>query len=708
MFSMYNRNLLFIILFVAWYCFSCNSNSPNPNRVQNPVRVELSTTLSTDSLFTPTGNAELDSLLQLASVAKQDTNLARLFYQIGDLYEDNNREKGKEYYLKLKSLSEQLDWIEGRLLSASSLSTALCREGLADSALVIISPALELAKRENKEEWIAVLYMNTGNAYQVKDWYETALRYYMDAMIIFERIKNTEKLGLIYRYIGNIYNLINLPEKSVEYCEKALVLLIDNPKYNVYALQELAKVYNVLQQYEKSNEYFEKALELNKQQNNLYLLEFVFFHLADNALMVFDLDRAEMYAKKMLEIYGSEKELYLYHGYLLLLGKLEQLKGNFAKSEKYALQALEIAIEYDAMEVKKICYILLSELSVAMHKYSDNIRYYKELEKVEVAIANASTQRASEEMAAKYETEKKELEIENQKQVIARQNIERSLLAGGIVVAVLILSLLWYLLRLRNRHNKGLAERNDALAEMNATKDKFFNIISHDIKNPAIAQRDALKRLVKSAFQWDADTLAKYYNSLLESAEGQVELVYNLLGWAQLQTGRMIFQPATFNLAASLRADIALIRGMAEKKGIAFAAQIADDADVTGDSNMIAAVVRNLLSNAVKFTPAGGMVTLEIIGLPPAPPPIEGGENFPPSGGLKGACISISDTGVGMSHEQIDNLFRLDVAHSRRGTAGEQGSGLGLIVCKELLEKHNTVLHVESETGKGSKFWFTM
>ena len=76
--------------------------------------------------------------------------------------------------------------------------------------------------------------------------------------------------------------------------------------------------------------------------------------------------------------------------------------------------------------------------------------------------------------------------------------------------------------------------------------------------------------------------------------------------------------------------------------------------------------------------------------------------------GLRGACISVTDTGIGMSDDQINNLFHLDSAHSRRGTAGEQGSGLGLIVCKELLEKHNTFLHVESEAGKGSRFWFAI
>jgi len=429
-----------IIIAVLLIAASCNFNQKNGRQ-----SAENAVVTPKDSLFVPTGDAKLDSLLQLAAVAPQDTTLAGLYYQIGDLYEDNNHEKGKEYYLKLKSLSEQLDWNEGRLLFAYSFSTVLCREGLADSALVIISPALELAKRENNEEWIAVLYMNTGMAYQTKDWYETALRYYMDAMPIFERIKNSEKIGLVYRYVGNIYSLINLPDKAIYYCEKALVLLIENPKYNVYALHDLAGVYNILQQYEKSNEYFEKALELSIQQNNLYMMESVIFHLANNALLVFDLDRAEMYAKKMLEIYGNAEKLYLYHGYLLLLGKLEQLKGNFVKSEKYVLQALEIAIEYDILEVKKLCYTFLSELSVAQHKFNDHIQYHKELEKVEVAMANAVTQRASAEMAAKYETEKKELKItalEKEKQLMIWL-----IIAGGaaLLLALATFCFLWRL-----------------------------------------------------------------------------------------------------------------------------------------------------------------------------------------------------------------------------------------------------------------------
>ena len=133
---------------------------------------------------------------------------------------------------------------------------------------------------------------------------------------------------------------------------------------------------------------------------------------------------------------------------------------------------------------------------------------------------------------------------------------------------------------------------------------------------------------------------------------------------------------------------------MAENKGVAFSAQIPENAIVAGDSNMLVIVVRNLLINAVKFTPAGGQVMFEVL---------QGCKD-----GAQGYTIAVSDTGIGMTEEQTGKLFHMDSARSRKGTAGEEGSGLGLIVCRELLEKHGSELHIESEEGKGSRFWFEL
>jgi signal transduction histidine kinase len=303
-------------------------------------------------------------------------------------------------------------------------------------------------------------------------------------------------------------------------------------------------------------------------------------------------------------------------------------------------------------------------------------------------MARESTRRFAEEMTAKYETEKKELEIERQQNLIARHNMQRWLLAGGVTVFAVVAVMLWYALRLRTRRNHALTERNEALADLNLTKDRFFSIISHDLKNPAIAQRNALQKLVKNVQAWDMDTMMEYYEDLLKSADSQVELIYNLLGWAQVQTGRIAYKPDAFILSGVLP-DILLARKIAEHKGVNLELRITQNALVTGDRNMLSTVLRNLLTNAIKFTASGGTVTLLV----------------EPAGEGKYTVV-VSDTGIGMNREQTGNLFCIDSTHSRQGTDGEQGSGLGLIVCREFLEKHGTILNVESEEGKGSRFWF--
>jgi signal transduction histidine kinase len=223
---------------------------------------------------------------------------------------------------------------------------------------------------------------------------------------------------------------------------------------------------------------------------------------------------------------------------------------------------------------------------------------------------------------------------------------------------------------------------------MNATKDTFFSIISHDLKNPAIAQRNALQLLVAHADHLDKNSLETHYAELLKSADNQVKLLYNLLNWTQVQTGRITYTPTLLNLTNDLRADLLLIRNQAESKGVAFTAEMPAEVLVTGDSDMLVTVVRNLLTNAVKFTREGGNVQLKI----------EQAENK--------TLVTVEDSGIGMSEEQMQALFQIDRQHAQRGTAGETGSGLGLIVCKEFLEKHNSALHIESEKGKGSRFWF--
>ena len=634
-----------------------------------------------DSLWTPTGNAELDSLLQLAAVAPQDTNLVKLYYNIGRLYDTMDFELAKTYYMKTGSLSDQLDWNKGRISYAGGYAFILEQEGLADSALVLYKYAHELAKLDNEEWMIASMSINIGTTYASKGWYETSLEYFMEALSFFDKRNDDDifNLQVLYMSMSQLYGEIHDVEKAIEYGEKAVAL---NREYE-FAVYSLGMAYLMDNQYDKANEYLEETLRICELQNNLYLMGIVYVELSNCALAVFDLEKAEKYARQSLEI-NRQSGPVTFGGSYIALSMVEKLKGNYTQSEAHAREALQIAAEFELTSLKKDAYTILSELAVAQRKYRENVQYRNEIALIEKIIAKETILHASEEMSAKYETEKKELEIGRQQQVISRHKLQRWVLVTGILVCMLILALLWFMLRLRNR-------RNLALAEMNATKDKFFSIISHDLKNPALAQRDALQLLIKNAHEWDIDTLTGYYHELLKSAEGQVELLYNLLNWAQVQTGRMAYTPMAFNLSTHLRADLSLIRKMAENKGITLAVSMPEDVLVTGDSNMLVTVVRNLLTNAVKFTGEGGQITLDLSQSTDAL-----------------TTVTVSDTGTGMHEDQIRNLFQLNSRYSQRGTADEQGSGLGLIVCKELLDKHGSALHVESKEGKGSRFWFSV
>ena len=212
---------------------------------------------------------------------------------------------------------------------------------------------------------------------------------------------------------------------------------------------------------------------------------------------------------------------------------------------------------------------------------------------------------AVQEISVKYEIAEKELQILRQQSKINRQNTILYISAVSLLVAGILVVLLFYIMRIYKRGNRELAETN-------AIKDKFFSIISHDLKNPAIFQRDAIQILLENTGRWDIETLRKYYQDLLYSADHQVDLLYNLLNWAHVQTGRMPFTPRLFDLTACLRTDLALLQYMADFKNIRLNINLPEHALVTGDSDMQTTVVRNLVTNAIKFTNSGGEVTLAV------------------------------------------------------------------------------------------------
>lgn len=235
-----------------------------------------------------------------------------------------------------------------------------------------------------------------------------------------------------------------------------------------------------------------------------------------------------------------------------------------------------------------------------------------------------------------------------------------------------------------------LVESEKKLRELVATKDRFFSILAHDLKSPFNVLMGFSDLLYASIKKGDYHKTEKYAGLIHETVQQTYNLLQNLLEWSNSQRGKTQFEPAIIDLKPLITDTSKLLQNFAEAKSITLHNHINTGMVAFADSNMLTTVVRNLISNAIKFTNPGGIIKIEVF-----------------ADGTK-TDISITDNGIGMSQDVVDKLFKVEHSVSTPGTNDELGTGLGLILCKELVDKHNGTIQVESTLGKGSCFTISL
>ena len=236
-----------------------------------------------------------------------------------------------------------------------------------------------------------------------------------------------------------------------------------------------------------------------------------------------------------------------------------------------------------------------------------------------------------------------------------------------------------------------IKRKNEDLQRLSSQKDKFFSIIAHDLRSPFYGFLGLSQRLVEELPVMSINEAKRIAGNLNDSAVATFRLLENLLEWSRMEQGLIPFQPEAALLLPVIDECLSATWESAENKEIEIFCDVKNDMTVYADHNMLQTIIRNLVSNAIKFTEHGGDIKI----------------SAKPYTGNK-LEISIRDSGVGMSQEIKDNLFKLHMNTSRPGTKGEPSTGLGLVLCKEFVEKHKGKIWVESEEGKGSTFYFTI
>jgi len=242
----------------------------------------------------------------------------------------------------------------------------------------------------------------------------------------------------------------------------------------------------------------------------------------------------------------------------------------------------------------------------------------------------------------------------------------------------------------RKRTELTLQSSEIRLRELNATKDKFFSIIAHDLKTPfntILGFSEILKADLKNL---DQETIEKYIEVIYSSASNTFNLLVNLLEWSATQQGKIAFNPVPVSLFMVAKTEVQNLMNAAGGKAIELGIAIPEEILVSSDPLMLGSILRNLITNAIKFTPRNGKVNIAA----------EVHQSY--------VEISVADTGIGLKPEEIKNLFRIETSFTKSGTENEKGTGLGLIICKEFVEKHGGKIRVDSNPGIGTIFSFTI
>jgi signal transduction histidine kinase len=487
--------------------------------------------------------------------------------------------------------------------------------------------------------------------------YSKSIEYYFETYRLFSQAGDRSNMVTALLNIGTAYFSLDQYEESLKYEHEALKIAEQlEPGNNLLILlNNMATGYSVLKKHDKELELRQRALEVSKILKNEFHSTHLYHNIAASHRNRGEYDKALEYAAMGREVCNKAgNNIDFISSYLIYgstyreMGEIDKAIENLSKGIELCKECNEEKMLGDALKQMHVLYKDLGD-------YKKAYEYLKEFNEVNRKVYNEREIERRELLKAQFDVERKEQEAEYQRKI-----------------------------------NEELRKTNEALDLANRTKDKFFYIIAHDLKNPFNVLLSYSDMVMKQYDNGKTEDIREHLEAINTSAKRNYALLENLLKWSQLQTGKMKAHIDVIDLFFVALETKYSTNSQVSEKNVELILNVSEGSFVNADEHMISAVLRNLLTNAIKFTPDGGTVELVVEKLD---------NNY---------RIKVEDTGVGMAQDKIDRLFRLDQNNSTNGTAGEKGTGLGLILCKELVEIHDSRLNIESDLGKGTTVWFDL
>jgi len=610
------------------------------------------------------------------------------------------------YQQKALEAAIQLDNEKRMALEYNRIGIIYKQLGICSNALEYYIKALNIREKLNDKRGIANLYNNIGIIYRIRGNLDLALEYYFKTLKIRKELKDKEGYAYILNNIGNLYADLKIYDQALEYHKQSLKVKeeLEN-KYGIgTSYKNIGEIYLQLDKPVKALEYFQQALNIEKEMNDKNGIATSMTGIGKTYIALNKYSIAEEYLTKSLEIIediGDKSGII--NSYISFSDIYIQL-GKYPEALAFLYKSLVLAEEENFLEDISQIYLNYSIIYTKTGQSEKALNYYKKYSAIRDSIFNSEISNKITELQIKQkseelETEKKLLEEQNKLQQLSNKKKDQliySLIAITFLVLILII-LVYNRYRNKQTAHKELTEKNKSiiksekkLREANATKDKFFSIIAHDLTNPFNAIL-GFANLLHQEYDYHSDEEKRIMiENLNKAAEGTYKLLQNLLEWSKTQTGNLYIQPEVIDMSIVTNENISIFRSVAQNKKIKLRSHIPFNTLVIFDKNMVNSILRNLISNAIKFTRIEGEVEI----------------TSKKNGNFLEVCIT--DNGIGIKPENICKLFSINEQFQTKGTANENGSGLGLILCKEFVEKNGGKIRAESIFEKESKFIFTL
>lgn len=673
------------------------------------TRVGIYIALLLTGAFALNGQPTLDSLHKALRSEKNDSVRFLILLNLSKEAEYYNYDKSRQYAEEARALSESIDadWARGEIYFRMAFLEII--EGDYDEALNYHLRSVKLYEQMKDSTQMFRALNDVGQDYRDLGEYKEAYFYLTQSYQLARKHKKApssidslvmaialHNMATVFMALGQYDIALNHLQASAELSKK--IHDIEAPAYNY---NELGELYRKKGEYDLSEKNLLAGLSEARRLKIRVLVAAFQLNLARLYLDKKDFVKANLYYDSVRVRRAKINNRFGLAECDLGEGMVMSRSGNYEAAMKLYLRSLETAKALNARNLSLTCYQEMALLAEIKNDYKNALYYYKQYDALKDSVFNKATMEKLIQNQLRFETQNKDTEIANLLQLRQRQDSEmrRQELVSNILVIVVALTaiLLYTVYRSGSRrkrinmllleHQEEIKRRSTELEQLNEVKDKFFSIISHDLRSPMNALSGTLDLLEQKHIS--PQEFVELTKSLRIQFNHTRTLINNLLDWTLLQMDKLTIQPEKVHLRSKVKESFDALKGL-YGKDITMENEVDESVSVFADPNILTLVLRNLILNSIKFTESGGRIQVKAA---------ESGKEI---------TISVSDNGIGINPEIQEMIFKKTSGYSTRGTANEKGTGLGLILCKEFVEKNGGKIWLESEMGKGSAFHFTV